>query len=399
MKNSISKVQYEQCYGCQACHDVCPQKCIAMVADSNGFLIPKINETKCIDCGLCLRVCPSNKKNIKKKEKIELYSLNIKDSNIREKSTSGGAFFAIAQYVISRGGYVYGVAFNDNFEAVHICAENMNEVQRCMKSKYIQSNMEGIYNEIAERTKSKLVLFSGTPCQVEALSRFPNVNRDNLILVDIICHGVPSPKLWRKYLIEKEKKYGKIKNIITRDKERYGSSLSETIIEFENGKEYREVLDKDDYMRAFMRGYSLRNTCYRCRYKGRNRKSDITIGDFITAMDYIQSANISLGMSLVIANSDKGQQIMQLVNDKTEVHRVYSKQPLLSDWTWGLSLPFRMQSNIFYKFCFEKNKSIERSIKKTELYLKLYDKMTLKQITLRIRHKLVELYYKYLFKL
>lgn len=404
MKKNIEKIQKNHCYGCQACSNVCPRNCIKMIEDKNGFLMPKVDNSKCVNCGLCINICPSKIVSVKRNDNETLvYAANVKDYNIRQESTSGGVFFPLAEYVIKQGGYVYGAAFDEDYNVVHICAENMDEVRRCMKSKYVQSNMNGVYKQIAEQSQTKLVMFTGTPCQIAALSNYPNVNRERLILVDLVCHGVPSPKLWKKYLLEKEKEYGKINKIKTRDKKEYGCSQSETIIQFANGEEYRRVLDKDEYMRAFMRGYSLRSSCYNCQFKGKSRKSDLTIGDFMSAAKYVKETDNFCGTSMIIANSNKGSQIIRQISNQLEVHRIYSKKPLIVDWTWGLSIPYKKQSEYFYDVCFAQDKSLERSLKKTELYLKKKEKLGQNkgtyEVILEIKRKIKELYYQYIFKL
>lgn len=404
MKNNIKKVQTDSCYGCQACSNVCPHNCISMIENENGFLVPHIDELKCTKCSLCLHVCPA--KNIKRNTnntQMAIYAANAKDEYIRKNSTSGGLFYPIADYVIKHGGDVYGAAFDEQYNVIHICAENLDEVKRCMKSKYVQSDMNKVYRQIAEQSKTKLVMFSGTPCQVAAVSNYPNINRENLILIDVVCHGVSSPRLWRKYLAEKESKYGKICNIKIRDKQVYGCLQSETIIQFDNGTEYRRILDNDEYMKAFMKGFSLRDRCYNCHYKGRNRKSDLTIGDFTTVKSYVKEADSFKGTSMLIINSKKGNQIIDKLRKELELHRIYSKKVLLADWTWGLSYPYKKQNEYFFNICFKQNKSIDRSVKRTTLYLKRKEKTgeneRIKERILGIKAKVKKTYYTYFFKL
>ena len=400
MKNTISIIRPEECYGCQACSDVCPHNCISMIEDKKGFLVPKLDTFTCVKCGLCLNACPVKKANNKEKSNLKIYAASNKDSDIRKRSTSGGIFYPLAKYVIEQGGCVYGCAFDDQFNVVHICAENLDDVERCMKSKYVQSNMQNVYRQIAKKSQKQLVLFTGTPCQVAAVYSYPNINKSNLILVDVVCHGIPSPKLWRKYLAEKESQYGKIKNIKTRDKERHGCLQSETIINFKDGNQYHKVLGDDEYMGAFMRGYSLRDRCYDCQYKGKQRKSDLTIGDFTSAIEYVKEIDSFAGTSMLIVNSEKGEEVLNKIKNRLELNRVNSKKVLIDDWTWGLSIPYEGQNECFYNLCFKEKRTIERSLKRTAVLLKKNKKdKSVKQRYLYLKFEIFKAYYKYLFKL
>lgn len=402
MHNNVTKIEKNNCYGCKACSNVCPYKCIHMTEDKDGFTIPKIDLSKCIECGLCLSVCPSRKNRNKiKSDKLKIYSAFNENPEIRARSTSGGVFYELARIIINDGGCVYGAAFNEKFEVIHICAENLNDVMRCMKSKYVQSDMNTVYRQISKRSQNQLVLFSGTPCQVAALSNYPNINAKNLFTVDLICHGVPSPKLWSKYLAEREEENGEIESLVTREKEKFGSTQSEVVIHFKNGKEYREILANDSYMKAFMYGYSLRNSCYHCRYKGKNRRSDITLADFIEADKYIVGADVFKGMSIVTSNTAKGDRIIEKLKSNIRLQQIFSKHVLLEDWTWGLSYPYSRKRDYFYQICFEENKTIQRSIIRADIWDKkqksLYETITEKRDKLgRIER---DAYYKYFFDL
>lgn len=405
MKNNIEKIRNKQCYGCQACSNVCPKKCIKMEEDWKGFVIPKVNCEECTDCGLCLQVCPAKKGGDKAKRKLntKVYAVNVRDKEVRTESTSGGAFYSIAEYVIQKGGCVYGAAFNDKHEVIHICAENLEDVKRCMKSKYVQSNLSTVYQQIAVKSKGQLVLFSGTPCQVAALHNYPNVNKNNLILMDVICHGIPSPGLWRKYLEEREQENGKIAVVKTRDKTRFGSLESETVIQFEDGTEYRRVLDKDAYMKAFMKGYSLRDRCYDCQYKGRRRKSDFTVGDFRSADKYMKDADTVKGMTMLIVNTKKGTKLLEKIIEKYDSKRIYNKEVLLRDWTWGLSFPYSRKTELFYQKCFQEKLPVAKSISKANWLMKDMENKVylekLREIVLESKNKLWKIYFKYFFKL
>lgn len=402
MGKNVKIIKSAQCYGCYACSDICPKNCITMVEDRDGFAIPKVSNKECVECGLCLQVCPvRQRRQIKKKFPIKIFAANVKDKGIRMKSTSGGMFYPMAEYVINRGGCVFGAAFNSDYEVIHICAETMSEVERCMKSKYVQSNMGDCYAEAAKRSRTQMVLFTGTPCQIAAFSKYPGVKKENIVTLDIICHGVPSPRLWKKYLEEMQNKFGNIKNLKTRNKERFGSLQSEIVINFVNGETYHKVLDQDCYMSAFMNGLSLRNRCYHCQYKGMNRFSDITIADFSSIVKFVKEADSFSGTSMLIINSKKGELLINSLKEKFEMIKINTKEGLVDDWTWGSSYPYSVKHRLFYNYCFEKNHTIKRSLinarKESRKNYMLSEKS--KEIYAGVRKQIQDCYYKYIFQL
>ena len=188
------------CCGCSACYDACPKSAITMIEDKEGFLYPAIDEDKCIDCKLCEKVCPTKNKK-KNKSLLEAYAAYNTDENIRLKSSSGGVFSLIAEYVLRNQGVVYGAAFDENFEVEHLRVASVEELELLRGSKYVQSKLDGIYNLCKKDLEiGKQVLFTGTPCQVSGLKSFLRKEYDNLVCMDIVCHGVPSRMVWRKYL-------------------------------------------------------------------------------------------------------------------------------------------------------------------------------------------------------
>lgn len=402
MGKNIKIVNDTQCYGCYACSNVCPKRCIVMTEDRDGFAVPEVNNKECIKCGVCLQVCPAKTKyKDKKKPLLKIYAANVKDENIRMKSTSGGMFYPIAKYVIDNGGCVFGAAFNSKYEVIHICAETMAEVERCMKSKYVQSNMRNCFSEAARRSQFQMVLFSGTPCQIAALKKYPGIRWKNVITMDVLCHGIPSPGVWKKYLKEMQEKYGNIVRIIMRSKERYGQSQSETVIYFESGEIYHGVADKDCYIKAFTNGYSLRKRCYSCRYKGINYFSDITVSDFYSINKYIKDADSFNGISRVVVHTKKGEQIMRLLKDTIEKKEVNVKEGLLDEPAWGFSCSYSVRRRLFYHNCFDNDYSIKRSLLRARKEAeKVYIPGEIKkEISSNIRKKVQDCYYKYFFQL
>ena len=207
-----------QCCGCTACSSICPKKAIEMKQDEEGFLYPVVDKSKCIDCGLCDRACPiKNSKEIKKEQ--HAYIFQNSNDDVRKESTSGGAFTAIAEYVIALGGIVYGAAFDDNYKVIHIGIDKREELYKFRNSKYVQSEICNCYSEIREILETgRIVCFSGTSCQVEGLKRYLLKDYENLILVDVVCRAVPSPLIWKKYLTLRQRKYKNISKIMFRDK-------------------------------------------------------------------------------------------------------------------------------------------------------------------------------------
>lgn len=214
----------KNCCGCWACKNVCPVQCITMTEDEEGFRYPQVNSDSCIDCHLCEKVCPI--KNVKPEEEKPQkgYLLQNKDAKVLAESTSGGAYTAIAKYVLKQGGVVFGAALNENNEARHILIESKNKLWKFRNSKYVQSLIGDTYQQAKEFLKQgRLVCFSGTPCQMEGLVSYLRKPYDNLIIVDVVCRAVPSPKVRRKYIEYQSLTYGEdLKNLKFRDKKFYG---------------------------------------------------------------------------------------------------------------------------------------------------------------------------------
>ena len=204
----INIIDKKDCCGCRACEVRCPVNCIKMKADNEGFWYPEIMIQECVRCGMCEKVCPILNKT-SKTGKTETLGILAKDDNIRKNSSSGGVFSLIAQHILEQGGIVFGASFDENMMVHHIGVESSEGLEKLRGSKYLQSNTENTYTEAQEELKKgRLVLYSGTACQIEALKNVLGREYENLITIDILCHGVPSPKLWKKYLDYQEKQAG-----------------------------------------------------------------------------------------------------------------------------------------------------------------------------------------------
>ena len=211
----------ENCSGCHACFAACPRKCITMLADEEGFFYPQVNTQECISCGKCKAVCPilTSQKEIRE-EKPDAYAVINRQEGVREKSSSGGVFYALASTIIEKNGVVFGAAFDGRNQVVHTFIDKEKDIWRLMGSKYVQSKIGDTYLQIKSFVQAeRVVLFVGTPCQIAGLKAFLGREYENLLCVDIVCHGVPSPKLWDKYVKYQEKRYGgKAERIFFRDK-------------------------------------------------------------------------------------------------------------------------------------------------------------------------------------
>ena len=268
------------CCGCTACASICPQDAITMQPDSMGFLYPVVDKDKCVNCGLCEKVCAFNDNydtSLNLPQPIA-YGARHKDMYEVETSRSGAAFIAISDYVLENGGVVYGAGYTDHFRVVHKRAATKEERNEFKGSKYVQSDLRGVFRQVKKDLKDGLtVLFSGTPCQTAGLNSYIGKRlRENLILVDIICHGVPGPYLWRDYLAYLEKKQGdRICWVNFRDKQEYGWTAHHETFKFENGGG-RKISFTDLFYQHIM----FRLSCGKCHFANTRRPSDITLGDF-----------------------------------------------------------------------------------------------------------------------
>lgn len=307
----INIINKSECTGCTACKSICPQKCIEMKQDEEGFLYPQVDKEKCINCGLCEKVCPVKNKKKNKKDQ-HAYVFQNKDDKIRKESTSGGAFTAIAEYVINRNGVVFGVQFDENFKVVHGKAENIEDLAKFRNSKYVQSEVGNAFTEVKNYLENgRMVCFSGTSCQIEGLKNFLRKDYENLILVDVVCRAVPSPLVWEKYLELKKKENADIKNIRFRDKF-YGYKYSNLSIFDKNDKViYHRGVESDPYLRAFFSNICDRPACYECRFKKLERESDITIWDCFNVEKYDSKLDDDKGTTRILTNSEKGQKVVE----------------------------------------------------------------------------------------
>ena len=336
----MEKVLVENnCTGCHACAQTCPKKCISMQQDGEGFLYPKINENLCINCGLCKKICPVFNCVKEGREPQTAYAAYALDETVRLKSSSGGVFTLLAENIIALGGAVFGAAFDEEQQLKHICVDTAEDLEKLRGSKYVQSEIGTSYVEAKKYLDSgRFVLFTGTPCQIAGLYAYIRKDYDNLYTQDIICHGVPSPLVWQKYVEYRETIAGaKTQKIVFRDKTESWKKYS-LRFDFKNSKEYIHNQGKDLYMKSFLKNLCLRPSCYECGFKG-PRQSDITLADFWGIWNIIPEMNDDKGCSLVLVNSEKGQHLFTHVKAEIRCAEVDRQQALKYNTAYFHSAP------------------------------------------------------------
>lgn len=328
MINIISK---ELCVGCNACAQRCPQSCIVMEEDHEGFLYPKIDLAVCVDCGICEKVCPVIHQAESSKEEPATYACYNKDEEIRKQSSSGGMFTLLAETVLAKNGVVFGARFDENFDVIHDYTETVEGLKAFRGSKYVQSRVGETYMQTERFLKEgREVLFSGTPCQIAGLKRFLRKEYSNLLSVDFICHGVPSPKVWRMYkesLLDKVEKNSvsatskpEFTDIQFRDKTDGWKkfSFAATIrIADQNTVLLLEQFRQNLYMKGFLADLYLRPSCHSCPSKSFKSCSDFTIADFWGIERFVQIADEYNGVSQVILHTLKSQILFEEIPKNT----------------------------------------------------------------------------------
>lgn len=298
-----------QCCGCNACVQYCPKSCITMQEDEEGFLYPIINKTACIDCGLCEKVCPVlNQKE--EREPLKVYAAKNKNDEIRMQSSSGGIFTLLAEQIIQEGGVVFGARFNDDWEVIHDYTETIDGIAVFRGSKYVQSQIGETYKQAKQFLKQgRKVMFTGTPCQIAGLKQFLKKEYENLFAVDFICHGVPSPMVWRRYLHENMQRLGsqEICSIEFRNKKTGWKHYSFSITYIRENKKSlsSELYTCNPYMKGYLADLYLRPACYSCPSKNLKSGSDITLGDFWGVQNIKPDIDDNKGIEVVLLNTNK----------------------------------------------------------------------------------------------
>lgn len=307
-----------KCCGCTACFNVCPKRAISMRPDEEGFLYPLVDEEKCVKCDLCNRICPIMHPKTKE-ENTQGYVIRNKNADILFESTSGGAFTAFAEYVLHRQGVVYGAGYDRDMRVICKRATESEQLSEMRGSKFVQSTLGNIFQEVqADLHKGLLVLYTGTPCQIAGLLSYLGEKPDNLLCMDFVCRGVPSPELWRNYVAYMQKRYGS-RMVGARFKHKtYGYHTSTMKVDFENGKTYFGSGRIDPYMKAFVREMSSRPSCADCSFKGAARPSDITMFDCYEYSRVTGKADDDQGWSSLLVHSDLGRSFFEEIKDSLQ---------------------------------------------------------------------------------
>lgn len=321
MKSHIEINRKEDCSGCKCCEQICPKHCISMQEDSEGFWYPEVNENECIHCGLCVECCPLNKapELSRKLTEPEVFAATLKNKTILQNSSSGGLFSAFALEILKEGGVVFGCAFDENFKAVHIPILNADELYKLQGSKYVVSDLNNTYTQVRTfLSEGKKVLYSGSACHIAGLQKFLKNENENLLTLEILCHGTPSQKLFRKHLEYLSETYrGKILSYAFRDKSS-GWGLNYKTKTKTKTKTIYSPADEDAYYASFLRGKTYRPSCYECHFAKQERIADITLGDFWGIELFHPEFYNKMGVSAVILNTEKAKAYWEKISDQVD---------------------------------------------------------------------------------
>ncbi len=346
---------------------ICPKDSITFQEDEKGFAYPVIGDS-CVNCGACLKICPRNTGMALNTNTPEVFAAFSKDKKIRKNSSSGGLFSEVAKYILNQGGVVFAARLNESQkEVIFDCCKTVEELKLFQGSKYIQSNPGVIYRQIKKVLADGIkVLFVGVPCQVDGLKKYLHKDYSNLVTIDIICHGAPSPKLWREYLEKLEaSQQAKASSVSFRYKKPNWTRFS-LKVDFDNNTTIRNSKFDDPYLIAFLKEISMRENCHSCEYTSTSRTGDITLADFWGYHSYdFKMRNTEKGISLVLVNTEKGKQIFNDIQDSILSTRRTMKEAIsgnrslqmpwkkndVSDAFWNEYLHGEGMSSALKKYC------------------------------------------------
>ena len=309
----------KECSGCTACLSACPQQCILMQADEEGFFYPVIDKAVCIECGLCEKVCPFDKPVYTGSVTPQVHATYLKDEGQRVQSTSGGVFYAVAKWVIEQGGIVYGAAFDEHFKLRHIGVDTLDGLQQLRGSKYLQSYLGTVFSDIRQYLKNgRWVYFVGVGCQVAGLKAFLRKDYETLVTSDLVCHGVPSQQMFDWHLnYLREKEHGEITSYQFRDMGGWGVCETYTYVTQTRGRGTRKqwIYCLSPYLHSFMGAYNYRYSCYNCKFARIPRQGDITLADYWGVRHYFPDLDAGKGVSLVLVNNGRGAGVWEKIKE------------------------------------------------------------------------------------
>lgn len=365
----IDRISVGQCTLCGSCYNACPVDAISFKTPYLDFLYPAIDNSRCVGCDRCEKSCPilADKQEPESGYPIA-FAARSRDEEARRKSSSGGVFYELASKILSEGGYICGAVFDDHFHVKHIVSNTQKDLYRMMGSKYAQSDMGMCFRQIKTLLdEGKNVLFTGCPCQVAGLRTYIGRKHPNLLLVELICHGIPSDQMLQTYIGMQEKKYGsRLKEMEFRNKEK-GWHNSSVRMEFENGRVHSEPMTFDTYMQGYFRGVTLKESCFSCQFRGFKSGSDLTIGDLWGAEISIPDMDDNNGLSAVIVNSEKGTLFLnrsKIIRRQFEIDKILKyNQSLLTSFDEGV------QRTAFYAYTekYDLERAIETFFQETLL--------------------------------
>lgn len=381
----IHIIDKSKCCGCNACVQRCPKQCITMQEDEEGFLYPVVDQSVCIDCGLCEKVCPVINPS-ETRQSLQVFAAKNRNEDQRLRSSSGGIFILLAEHIIKQGGVVFGARFDKNWEVEHAYAETLEELEPLMRSKYVQSCIGNTYKEAEQFLKQgRQVLFVGTPCQIAGLKKFLRKEYENLLAVDFICHGVPSPGVWRRYLKEIKSERSEdagnnsvlsfslksmpvITGINFREKQLggYGWKQFGFVVHAmspdkgdKNSVLLSTTFGSNTYMKGFLSDLYLRSSCYKCPAKAGRSTSDLTIGDFWGINKFKPDFDDDKGVGAILVYTSKGESIISLI-DMELIQMSYS-EVVDSNSTIYSPVAIPKRRGIFWRY-YLKNHNVRESI-------------------------------------
>lgn len=362
---NITDNNKNKCCGCTACACICPKNCITMQEDKEGFKYPLVNKNACINCGMCEKVCPVINNPKPDTTPSEAYITRNLNAETVKSSTSGGTVSALCDIVISNGGIIFGGSFDSDFNVCHTSAETENELAKFRSSKYVQSDLNDTFIKIKkELEKSRIVMFTGTPCQAAGLHNYLKKPYDNLIIVDFVCRAVPSPLVWKLHRQELSKKY-KSKLVYANFREKtYGYHSANLTMKFSNGKKNIENTKTDNMLKSFFSGICSRPSCYECPFRSAGRISDLTVFDCWNVTRYVPTLpDDDKGYTAVLIQSEKGKKLFENISDKITKYDADVNLLLKTDGRMALQNPDMHPKRNEYFEMLNNGATLEKAVK------------------------------------